>query len=534
MEIERNSNLFSQVSSLLNKKTFTSSDFAYLKSIPPSDFELIIEKLPQESTAKILEYLKNDPSDSIKKPHSFNKPPKNNTQKIEPSPFLEGFYAKGMFKHLWLEDVKKIHQSLLPTVQNNTKIEVSEKKPDFPSQMSLETIEKKPTFLNILCKMAYVFGDPRQDNMVCAQKLLETVQKTIETLLDSHVLSRIFALQNKRPQKKLHKKQIFHQFLQGLYPLEYKKFSQIKELSSKTVFPENFVESEESEEDSMIFIEKSPTKEEKTIENKDFEAINLRIDAMTQEEYIEFSHCRTLNFLSLGKEAFIDLIGFKKIHENFFKELRIMHFYSEIEFINYILCRLVKNIVESSVKKINKGTLHPLKISLPLDIVGEMADNELISLSLKVKKYIKKKTSIEEKAFKLFSKEFWTFEYDKILSVFNTKIKLLKQNDDEFSIHEEEKQGVASMNAQQIWKSMRNWQKYWIQRILAESSIKKNKNLKESPQNIEYLNYLYEKMKENEEIDKGSAFKEWFVMKIQGVSRTKPMKKTQKLESIFD
>lgn len=531
MEIEHNSNIFSQVSSLLSKKAFTSSDFAYLKSIPPSEFEQIIEKLPAESTAKILEYLKNEPSDSIKKPKSSTKSSKNKPQKIEPSPFLEGFYAKGMFKHLWLDDVKKIHQSLLPTAQNTTNIQFSEKKPEFPSQMSLETLEKKPTFLNILCKMAYVFGEPRQDNVFCAQKLVETVQKTIGILLDPHVLSRIFSIQNKKTQKKLHKKQIFHQYLQGLYPLEYKKFSQVKE-ASKTAFPENFVESEESEEDSMIFVEKSSTKDEKTSENKDFEAINLRIDAMTQEEYIEFSNCRSLNFLSLGKETFIDFIGFKKIHEDFFKDLRIMHFYSEIEFLNYILCRLVKNIVENSVRKLNNGTLNPLKISLPLDIVAEMADNELMSLSLKVKKYIKKKTSIEEKAFKLFAKEFWTFEYDKILSVFNTKIKLLKQNEDEFSIHDEEKQGVSSLNAQQIWKSMRNWQKYWIQRILAESSIKKN--LKEQHQNIEYFNYLYEKMKENEDIDKGSTFKEWFLMKIQGVSRAKPVKKTQKLESIFD
>lgn len=539
MEIEPFSSAFNQVCEILNKKNLTASDFDFLKSIPTSKFQEIIERLPADFTTKILDYLKNDkiPEDSPKK-SSTNQAKRIKKPSANPSPFLENFYAKGMFKHLWLEDVKRIHQSILPT--SNLNRDFPESHPEFPSQMKLEILEKKPTFVNIVCKMIYVFGEPKQDNYVCAEEILENLKKMIEILLDPQVFSKAIVHNSNKKSKKIKKKQGFHQYLLELFPVEYKKFSQVKE-ASKAAFPGNLPDDfEEKDSESIIYSssEENSRKELKPVNSEEFDFINSRVDKMKEEEFFEFSYCRSLNFLSLGRENFIEFINFRKIQENFFKELKIVHFYNDIEFINYILCRLVKRIVENAIRKINKGALIPLQKSLRLEDIKEISEHEVMALNLKIKKYIKQKTSIEEQAFRLFSKEFWIFNYDSVLNVFNTKIKLLKHKDKDNEIYigeEEEKSEISSVDLQNIWKNMKSYQKYWMQRILAENQVKLClKNNKSANFTNEYAIFLWENLKSNENLDKGFLFKEWFLMKIQGNQREKNNKKSLKLESIFD
>lgn len=526
MDLELDPSLLPQITSLLSKTSYTPSDFSFLKSLPPSIFKQIIETLPPESTSKILEFLQTPFTIKKKRP-----PP---TKTLKPTPFLDKFYAKGMFKHLWLEDVKRVHQAILPFSTNETP-----KQAEFPQQMTLASFEKKPNFLQILCKMAYVFGEPLKDNYLLCQRLLEGIKAIIKVLFDKQVLLKVFSNNPRKKDHKTFKKQAFHQYLTQLFPIEHKRFSLVKE-SSKFIFSH---EKEGLEESFANEEEENPKKNEKEENkcifdknNEEFEFVNARIDSMTQEEYLEFSYCRSLNFLSLGREAFLELLGFDSLQESFLKDIKISVLSYEIEFLNYVLCRVTKRLIEKAIIGIN-GKLGIIKDSIQIKDFEEVLTQEIKGISLKVKKYINKRTSIEEKAFRIFTKEFWAFEYEKILEAFNTRIKLFKRSDEEFFVKKnEELKEDFGLDLISIWKNIKGYQKYWFQRIIAENQLK---NMGNNEENLcflnEYARFLHEKVKNKEEkLNFGGFFKEWFLLKIQGGSKDKIVKKTQKLESIFD
>ena len=539
MSVDSNPELFSQVSSILRKKDISPPDFDFLKSLSPSTFQSIIEQFPPESSSKILDYLQRDYMKKPKEKPKEKPPPSLNTS------HWENFYAKGMFKHLWLEDVKKIHKTILPNFQTNEFLQKEENLPkefhakntEFPNKLSLQFLEKKPNFIEILAKMIYVFGEFRQDNFRAAEKLLEILKKTLEILFDRNVLSKILNQKPKKKQKKLLKKQLFHDYLTHLFPKEYKKFSEVKEASKKLFSAEILSELEENESQETFPLIPDKNQEKSNLE---FEFVNARIDSMNQQEFLQFSYCRSLNFLSLGRDAFLELIDFKAWHEAFLSEVKIPQLFYEIEFLNYVFCRICKEIIEKCIKKMNNGALVSIKNSIPIDKIEEEGDFQLKGLKLKVKKYLQQKVSIEEFAYKLFVKEFWVFEYEKILEVFNTKIKL-SNNKGDFAINNEEIK-ENSIDIHLLWSKMKSYQKYWFQRIIAERQVKALLNKSENNlEKIDFLNeyavVLYERLKGKRDMDLGYVFKEWFLLKIQGANREKNLGSSgvgKRLESIFD
>ena len=441
-----------------------------------------------------------------------------------------------------MEDVKKIHRSILPSGEKpeTTKLE------EFPQRLSLtnqSNTEKTLSFITIIEKMLHVCGEPRKDNRLLASKMEETLRKFNKILLDPQNLQKIFTFKQKKKTRKLAIKRIFTHYLKALFPKEFKRFSEVKE-ASKLVFSSDFMtETQESDHELLDFVENlSETDQEarKSLDSnkEDFDFLNLRIDSMSQEEFLEFSYHRSLNFLSLGKEAFLDFIGFKNISEAFFKELKVVSFSFEIEFLNYILCRIVKEIIENSIKSMNSGFLRVMKTSISIEIFDEKAEFEVIGLKLKIKKLLAQKSSIEEKAFRLFMKEFWLFDYQETLEVFNTKIKLLKWNSHEIKINDEKKD-ENDIDPVIIWRNMKGlYQRYWFQRILAENQVKvMRKQGKSSDFVNEFAEFLYEKTKdlENlENLDFGFVFKDWFLKKLKGPNNFPIKEYKQKLESIFD
>ena len=528
--------LIPKISSILSQKSLTPSDFAFFKSLPAPVFEKAIIDLPPESTAKILDYMQNSISNTqipikIREKHP-KKPSAKPTESVPP--FLEN-YNRGMFKHLWLEDVKKIHRAILPTGENS-KLE------DFPEKLSLNhqtTTEKPLSFVNIIEKMIHVFGEPRKNNHVLALKSEEIIKKFLKILLDPQNLCKLLVIKQQKKTRKMVLKRLFSNYLKSLFPKEFKRFSEVKE-ASKLVFASDFIEeSEENDQELLDFAENlsdEPEKDFKIDPNKEeFDFLNARIDVMSQEEFLEFSYHRSLNFLSLGREAFLDFLEFDNLRANVFKELKPAQLGQEVEFLNYILCRVLKEAVESSIRSINSGTLKPLQYSIPLTLFEEKADSEVIGLKLKLKKLLAQKTSIEEKAFRLFLKEYWLFDYHKVLEGFSTKIRLVKSNSRECTLHEGRKQDDNDEeDPTAIWKNMKGlYQKFWFQRILAESQVKRFIKTGISGNFVnDFAKILYEAQVENWEADASLVFKEWFMGKILGNNQNK--KVSLKLESIFD
>lgn len=80
---------------------------------------------------------------------------------------------------------------------------------------------------------------------------------------------------------------------------------------------------------------------------------------MNEEEFLYFNDCRQTNFLANGKERLLEYLGLEKKGFSYIgKHAKV------VEFISYLLCRLVGNIVNNIIRKENHGILKQTEKSL--------------------------------------------------------------------------------------------------------------------------------------------------------------------------
>lgn len=108
------------------------------------------------------------------------------------------------------------------------------------------------------------------------------------------------------------------------------------------------------------------------------------MEAMKEEEYLYFVSCRSTNFLSDGKEKLVTFLDLENRGLGFLGRNKNM-----IEFIAYILCRIVGNTVENIIRHTNHGGLALLPEPLDAEQIEVEAEKHLTSLRFQTKKVIK-------------------------------------------------------------------------------------------------------------------------------------------------
>lgn len=454
---------------LLLKKSLDPSDFDFFKQMSPSIFQKLIESSPEASSLKILDFFVTN---------SMQKNPKN----------------------CWLEPVREIHKSLFHS------------KPNKPIQLSLT-----PSKYTSLEKMLYAFGDYRIPDSQSVEKVNQGLVSLIDTLLSDLILSKIF---KKNPKRNTHNLEALHRYLKFMFPKEEFIFYSIK-TATKTItsIPDKDDESE-NEEEEKEFVENNSEKEKESIKFAE-----ERTDLMDEQQFIEFSECRTINLMSDGKEKYLNLIKFDK-WKHWLDKCKYGRVFRELEFINFVLCRLLKEIVELAIYEkcgklqIQNNYIQPFYYESAFDKIQD-------KLIVKNKLFLKKKLSFEEKALKLFEDEYFKNGFNEI---YGTKVRLVRKNNGEidFLNRLEEKKEMES--AREIWLGFKHEKKYWIKRIIAEEFVRNCKNEKPVFPN-EYSNFLWNKHKIEKINDFSSIFKEYLLGKI-GFKTSKVS--CGKLESIYD
>ena len=108
------------------------------------------------------------------------------------------------------------------------------------------------------------------------------------------------------------------------------------------------------------------------------------MEVMNEEEYLDFITCRSTNFLSEGKDKLLLFIDLGSRDLEFLSKNKNM-----IEFIAYILCRVVGNTIDTIVRQTNHGELKALQNSIEPKQIETEVEKHINSLKFRVKKSIK-------------------------------------------------------------------------------------------------------------------------------------------------
>lgn len=127
------------------------------------------------------------------------------------------------------------------------------------------------------------------------------------------------------------------------------------------------------------------------------------VESMNQVEYFEFNEARATNFLSCGRQQFLDFIS-----KNYYKYLSYIKFVDleahkmdylknqklQLEFISYVLCKKIGTVVERANRSLHNGILKALEVPLDTELLKSMSKTLLKGFEIKLNQIKKASTVI--------------------------------------------------------------------------------------------------------------------------------------------
>ncbi|CAI2361990.1 unnamed protein product [Moneuplotes crassus] len=381
----RSIKFLSQIStSTQSIKKLTKNDLLALMELTQPEIEYVVEKISDKSRTRIMKLLEdvNVIEDDFEM--LLSRKVSMNTEFDEPGLDTE---VKVSAKPPWIAQNLEIHKSFcssLAKVSKNLSIIKA------PKKRKRTSVKPCDSITSLLQKMMHGFGD------FCPNSNQTTAEK-IEYFLKTDWIPFLITKEPEKDQKP----ELDDEFAKKIYSREIQSYKKLKKImkevdglkEKEAEYDISFIPKDEIGEDFEVDQDQplEPNEESKEGEkDEDFDQevkeeellheerttfYSELVESMDETSYTVFNKCRTTNFLSRGKEVFLEWIGIQ-LPKNM------------IDIIAHIAYNEVRLIVEDSIRSLSAHKkLEKINESLTLNLVSDSIKKRMEIMENRITKY---------------------------------------------------------------------------------------------------------------------------------------------------